>query len=436
MSNTLKKDIIGTGAVVIVGAEAITAGASAAGGLTGLGLAVVCTDGTIIAAAGAAPEIATAVIAGAGVVAAGAAAVGAAAASAVAIGAGVSLAAGAVMGILKTVLGPWRLAPELSFKLGGLPGMKQLSGISALKMVGSNLADGLKQAAAIDKNLNAKSLSIAQKLANGLNKGGASPPSISDANLSVVTDNSRVNPYYTGLYNNIAALQYFSTSTSATTYLSWPAITTTNVVSGLWYNIQKDFASTGTGSYQSIFFTAKYFTDGLSGLNPSSGIMTVEQVLSAVTTSTDSITNVLVPSSTVESLAGSFFDPDYINSCTVALATVINDASTSTTTLEKLTADRALLNTYTQNLLNRITSDATNQAGYLHISSQISSILNTANNYNAIKNSQSASNFNIYQSTIASNTYDTISLLSTIQDLQSANTATVQASIKYLSTTT
>jgi len=436
MSNTLKKDIIGTGAVTIVGAEAITAGVAAAGGLTGLGLAVVCTDGTVILAAGAAPELAISVIAGAGAIVAGVAAVGAAAAGAVAIGAGVSLAAGAVMGILKTVLGPWRLAPELSFKLGGLPGMKQLSGLSALKMVGSNLADGLKQAAAIDKNLANKALAIANKISSAFDKGGSAPASIGDANLSVVTDHSRVNPYYTGLYNNIAALQYFSSSTSATTYLSWPAITTTNAVSGLWYDIQQDFASTSTGSYQSIFFTAKYFTDGLSGLNPSSGIMTVEDVLSAVTTSTDPITNALVPSSTVESLAGSFFDPNYINSCTIALATVINDASTSTTTLEKLTADRALLNTYTQNLISRITSDATNQASYLHLSSKISSILNTVNNYNAIKNSQSSSNFNIYQSTIATNTYDTISLLSTIQDLQSANTATVQAAIKTLSTST
>jgi len=373
---------------------------------------------------------------------AGAAASLGAGAATIGLAAGIALAAtvgfGALIGVLKTVLGPYRLASSISLSIGGLPTMKQLSWAGALKQLEGNIAGGVKQAFQLIGSLPGSLIKDLNNLGKKLSAGGGVASGLNI--LSTSTASTRINPFGDILYNDQNACAYFSTATSATTYLSY--VTATTEVGALWYDIQQNMASTASGSYQSIFFTAKIFTDQLCSVPTSVSlgpIMTIEEIIKdsqQVSSSSFSSVILATPPPSLENFASTLYYPYYINSATSALASVIAGASTSTTTYAILKSSKDDLDLYTTNLLNQITSDITNQSNYMNQGSQVNNITVAANTYNSIKNSESNYVTTLYQSTIHPGAFDTINLLSSIQDLSSANTQTVINAIQHLSTAT
>jgi len=392
-------------------------------------------------ATGAAPAVATGAsfLSGVGAAALNPATwVAAAAAPAIAIG------AGAVLGVIKAVLGPWRLAPAFSLTLGGLPGMKQLSGLAAIKQFTSTIATAAKQ-----------SLQDYNKINNQLSNAllsiiGLGPKSTNGTPASVIgVDSTKYNPYHIPLNNAWVGMSYFSTATTSTViYLA--GHTGTSVGSYWWNTVAPAFASTLSNSLQSIFYSAELFTDALCGLSPGSGVLTIETIIqdnlnsptSIITATTvlpagstaSSTSSILVPS--LQTFAATMYFPNYINSATTALTNLLIDANTSTTTLAQLTADFSFLNSCTQILNNIVTTDLSYQTAYLNQGAQISNAGNTANLLSQIRQTQPSGTTALYQSIIDPTQYQAINVLASINDLASPNTATVQAALATLGVST
>ena len=364
-------------------------------------------------------------------------------ASAVALPAA-AIGGGAVMGAIRAVLGPWRLAPSISLTIGGLPGMKQLSGLDALKQFVNTIAQGAKQGAhdyqVINGKLNNALLSIV----------GLGPTPTNGTPASVIgVDSTKYNPYHIPLNNAWVGMSYFSTATTSTViYLA--GHTGTSVGSYWWNTVVPAFASTASNSLQSIFYSAELFTDALCGLSPSSGILTIETIVqdslnnptSIITATTvvpvgstaSSTSSILLPS--LQTFAATMYYPNYINSATTALTNLLIDANTSTTTLAQLTADFSFLNSCTQILNNIVTTDLSYQTAYLNQGAQISNASNTANLLSQIRQTQTSGTIALYQNIIDPTQYQAINILSSINDLVSPNTATVQSALATLGVST
>jgi hypothetical protein len=419
------------GAGITVGGGASYAGAGGGIATTG-GVAVAdLTTGAFIPA-GVASE---ATICTAAAYAAPAASAAVAGLATVGLYAGIALAAtvgvGALLGILKTVLGPFRLAPSTTVTLGGLPAMKQLSWSGALKQLESNIVGGVKQAlnivGSLPKELAHVSTSIEKLFGGGSGGSGASAVLGSVATAGTSTATTRVNPFGVVLSNNVAGCNYFSTATTST--IIYLAGHTGTSVGSYWLNtIQPALASTASNGYQSIFFTAKVFTDALCSVpNPVSlgNVLTIEEIILDAATATTVSQSIGIITPSLETFAGTLYNPNYINSASFALLQLIVDANTSTTTLSQLQQDKLNLDLMTNNLLNQVVSDLTNQSKYINHSSQISSLSVAASTYNTIKNSQSNYVATMYAATINPVHLEAITTLSSLQDLTSPNTATV-----------
>jgi hypothetical protein len=357
-----------------------------------------------------------------------------AAASAVAIG------GGAVMGLIKSVLGPWRIAPSVSLTVGGLPAMKQLSGLGALKQFANNITSGAKAGYKGLQAIEGKVLGTVISAVAGQgssNPNAASTPVTTASNIVAASaianvDTTKVNPYSTALIEDMVFCKVLSTATTSTViYLAGNTGTSAGAV---FWQVQQDFASTATGSYQSIFYSAKLLTDGLCGVSQTSGIMSLEDIIKSSSTSTFGSGVITMPS--VGTFAGTLYYSDFINSSTVALANLIIAANTSTSTVAQITTLRSNLNLYTQNLSNRVNADINNQITYLTQMGNIGSVANAAKTLTEIRSNQPLDIINLYQSTINPALYNHINTLSILSYIDSSNTATAAAAVSVLTATT
>jgi len=347
--------------------------------------------------------------------------------SAGAIGAGLGAlgtvaSIGTVIALLKVALGPYRMAPDNKLTIGGLPGVKQLSGKDALKMAIAIFAS---------VNIFKAAAEFIKKVADKFHSH-ADPASSTGVSANTTSaDVTKFNPASTTLLNSIGALQVFSTATNtATLYL---AGNTGTSVGNLWWNTKPSLASTATGSYQSIFYSTKLFTDGLCGVTTSDGVIPIEQILDAIATgpkegiTTTATSSIIIPS--LETFANVLYNPVYINSATTTLVTLITLANTSTTTQSQLQTAITQFNTATQALSAALTRDITNQTNYVKQTSNVSALMQSVQIYNNIQNNHSVEVVNFYKSTLNPAMVDTIDGMSTLQDLTSVNTETVYAAL-------
>jgi hypothetical protein len=217
-----------------------------------------------------------------------------------------------------------------------------------------------------------------------------------------------------------------STATSATIYLS--GFTATTSVGLAWWNFQNNMASTATGSYQSVFYTTKYFTDALSGTALSAGLMSLDDILDAMkTVTTETADLVITPS--ISTMAGTLQDANYINSATTAFATIINDANNSSTTYIELTNEINSFETYLSKLVERIDTDTTNQALFITQANHLSAITNAATALNNIRDNHTGDVYELYRATLNPTLLSAIEGVAALKDLNSSNTATVAQAV-------
>ena len=329
---------------------------------------------------------------------------------------------GLVIALLKVALGPYRMAPDNKLTIGGLPGVKQLSGIGALKMAIAIFAS---------VNIFKAAAEFIKKVADEFHSH-ADPASSTGVSANTTSaDVTKFNPVSDALSNSIGALQVFSTATNtATLYL---AGNTGTSVGNLWWTTKPSLASTATGSYQSIFYSTKLFTDGLCGVTTGDGVMPIEQILDAIANgpkeglTTTATSSIIIPS--LETFANTLYNPVYINSATTTLVTLITLANTSTTTQSQLQTAITQFNTATQALSAALTRDITNQTNYVIQTSNVSTLMQSVQIYNNIQNNHSVEVVNFYKSTLNPAMVDTIDGMSTLQDLTSVNTETVYAAL-------
>ena len=335
-------------------------------------------------------------------------------------------------------------------KIGFIQAIKNLVGdvISTIKNLPKTLVDNVKGIGATTEEAVAKvsgfaTGAIATAVAVGayLASSSGSAGSTAAAAGTISPSATLTNPASVSLSNNLSAIQFYATNTTTdwltnTPALFWSTCTSTTVVGYEWWNVQQKFASTASGSYFQVLALAKGFTDALSGVSSSDGVMTIRQIIDAGSTSTgiDYVaTGVIIPN--VPDYAGTLYYPEYINSATTALANVILAGDTSTTTLIELRSVETILDNSIANLLVRITKDANNQAKYLSQVRHLENVMSVASVFNSIKVSQPSDIVALYESTINPGVKDAINKLNTMMDLQSNNTSTVIAALETIAAT-
>jgi hypothetical protein len=364
----------------------------------------------------------------------------------------------AIMAAL-SVVGFARLEGQPDVTIDGEPATKKVGFIQAIKNIVSGaintiknlpktLLDNVKGIGATTEEAVAKvssytvgAIATAAAVAAYLQSSSGSAGSTAAAASTISPGATLTNPAGTALGNNLAAIQFYATNTTTdwltnTPALFWSTCTSTTVVGYEWWNIQQKFASTASGSYFQVLALAKGFTDALSGVSSSDGVMTIRQIIDAGSTSTgiDYVaTGVIIPN--VPDYAGTLYYPEYINSATTALANVILAGDTSTTTLIELRSVETILDNSIANLLVRITKDANNQAKYLSQVRHLENVMSVASVFNSIKVSQPSDIVALYESTINPGVKDAINKLNTMMDLQSNNTSTVIAALETIAAT-
>jgi hypothetical protein len=335
---------------------------------------------------------------------------------------GAALAAGAIVltgvciGIVMGLIGLLRIGPDVNVTVGGAKGLKQLSGMDALKQW-LGVAYIVAAFAAIKK--------IEEKIYKSVGLIGtpSSPGAAQNANIN---NGTRINPASVPLYNNAVAIITFARSTAT----FWSTSTGTTV-GAEWWQASIALANTSTtGSYVATLLSAKNFTDEVTGVVSNSGIMTLDQIIAAGSTTTSTATilsGIITPS--VQDFAGTLFYQDYINSATTAISSLLYAATTATTQPGEITTLKQKLDLYTQNLQYRLNLDLANQSKYLAQSAHLTNIVQTAQILNSVQKTQSGDVYNLFQSTIHPNVLDTVQDVSTLLDVNSLDTATSQAAI-------
>ena len=334
-----------------------------------------------------------------------------------------------VVAAIKAAMGSFRLVPFATILVAGKPVMGQLSfgaGFKNLLTSASLVVAAIQVVIEFEKLLIGK---IKKKLSsqNGVTN-------INEATLSSYINNTRYNKFTESLDRSLDNLAYFSTATSSSTiYLNW---NTSTAVGTSWWNFRNDMASTATGSYQSIFYTAKYFTDAISGVSPNGSIMSIDDILmvqSESSTATEAFGLTVEP--TLDNFASTFKDATFIQNAVDSLTLVLEDANTSTTTQAILDADIAQFQTYIAALVNQIDLDVSNQARFISQANQLSTIENAARLLNTIRDNHSGDTFSLYRETLNPDLEEIVYGVSLKQRLLSSNTATVAATIKEIQET-
>ena len=235
-----------------------------------------------------------------------------------------------------------------------------------------------------------------------------------------------VNPAADSLLNDMAAVDFYSTSTST---LFWSTSTATTVQGGEWWGVQQYFSNTGSSSLIATLGLALGWTNQLAGTVSNSSAMTLQQIIEAQSASSGTVINGIIQPSVPE-FAGTLYYPEYINSCTTLISTLITIADTATTLPSVIALQIPILETARANLYSRVNQDVFNQSQYLSQSNHLANLLNQATIYNNIKNNQPADIVDLYQSTINAKVLDSINAVSTLQDLTSFNNDTVIAAFK------
>jgi hypothetical protein len=330
--------------------------------------------------------------------------------------------AGVVVGIVMGLIGLLRIGPDPNVTVDGAKSLKQLSGINALKQW-LGIAYIAAALAAIKK--------IETKIYTSVGLLD-SPSSPSGAQLTNINNGTKINPAGPPLYNNAVAILTYASSTAT----FWSTSTGTTV-GHEWWQVSIALANTSTtGSYVATLLSVKNFTDEVTGVTAKTGMMTLEQIISAsnTTTSTSTIlSGIITPS--VKDFAGTLFYQDYINSTTDAITSLLQASNTATTAPGQITTLKQKLDIYTQNLQDRLNLDLANQSKYLSQSAHLTNIVQTAQVLNSVQKTQSGEIYNLYKSTIHPNVLDTVQDVSTLIDVNSLDTATSQAAILKLNQT-
>jgi hypothetical protein len=332
---------------------------------------------------------------------------------------------GVVIGLIKIVLGPFRLAASPSVTIDGKPSMKQLSFKEAFTAMGKEITTGI----AITY---AAYTAIMATIWNWM-KGpsGSAPTNINDANQDAMVDSTKYNPYRGSIQADLYAVTYYSTATTSTVlYLA--GNTGTTVGAYWWSTIAPALADTATNSISSVLYTALIVTDNMCGVDGSLNLMGLEDVIDASQQQievAESLPLGAVPlnTPTLETFVGTIYNSGYLNSCTTALNTLFDHADTSTTTLLELQGDFALLNTATQNLSFRINDDVGNQAAFIYQSNRLTSLDERSLKLDKIQKNYSPDISSFYRTTVHPDALELVDNYILLKDLQSANTATQAA---------
>lgn len=350
-------------------------------------------------------------------------------------GAGVAGTAtvGLVIGLIKLAMGPFRILAIPTVLVAGKPAMGQISSIDALKNMVKTVASGFATASVVI----AFSRLLKNKVQDRLFGESSSPTSnINDASASGYKDNSRYNPYAPPLNQCLGYMIALSTSTSSSTVYMNYYNTATSTTGTTWWSFKNNMASTSTGSYRSIFYTARYFTDALSGVDSNGNVMSLDTILDitkqASTLTSEFSTMAVQPS--LENFASAFSNSAYISDATISFLTVITDANTSTTTNAELQADIALFETRLAALATQVDTNISNQAMFIAQSNQLTAVDNTARLLNTVRDNHSADVLELYKTTLHPDMKEIIEGVALKQDLESSNTATVAAALKSIET--
>jgi hypothetical protein len=261
----------------------------------------------------------------------------------------------------------------------------------------------------------------------------SAPSAGSSPSATVGSAGVKYNPAGTTLYNNLVALSFYSTST---TTLFWSTCTATTTTGTAWWGIQTLFASTSTNSYFGIISETLSYTDQLSGVVASNGIMTIQQLVGlanqeGITVNTEipvTVDGIVTPN--IPNFAGTLYNPDYINSTTEILLDLLAAANTVTSTVSTFTSYKSKLDLYTSNLLWRVNTDLANQAAYLNQSKHLDNVFSAASLLSDVKLNQPDDIVQLYKSTIHPNIRDAVTNMSSVLDLQSVDKATTLKAIE------
>lgn len=322
------------------------------------------------------------------------------------------------IGIVKFFLSSlMRTAPSTSVSINGKPVMNQISWKEAFQALAK---------AAVSISIAAVAFAAVKEIIKKTLDTLFPPSNSNQAAAATTIDTTRYNPYASVLNLTIESCITNSTATSATIYLS--GFTATTSVGLAWWNFQNNMASTATGSYQSVFYTTKYFTDALSGTALSAGLMSLDDILDAMkTVTTETADLVITPS--ISTMAGTLQDANYINSATTAFATIINDANNSSTTYIELTNEINSFETYLSKLVERIDADTTNQALFITQANHLSAITNAATALNNIRDNHTGDVYELYRATLNPALLSAIEGVAALKDLNSSNTGTVAQAV-------
>jgi hypothetical protein len=266
---------------------------------------------------------------------------------------------------------------------------------------------------------------IGKAVRDAVHKSRDSTPSSSNQDPALAgASNIKYNPAGSTLYNNLVALSFYSTST---TTLFWSTCTATSTTGAAWWGIQQLFASTATNSYFGIISETLSYTDQLSGVVASNGIMTIQQLVGltnqeGITVDTEvpiTIDGIITPN--IPDFAGTLYNSDYINSTTEILLDLLAAANTVTSTVSTFTTYKSKLDLYTQNLLWRVNTDLANQAQYLNQSKHLDNVFSAASLLSDVKMNQPDDIVQLYKSTIHPDIRDAVDSMSSVMDLQSVD---------------
>ena len=348
-----------------------------------------------------------------------------------------------------TMIGFGRLTPDPSTTIEGAPVVSQVGFIEAIKNMVKGVVSLIKKIPGWVKELPKKAEEFLNSVAGKAIAAVAvvaavaailkndEDNSVATASNNNTTNKTMFNPAGVTLVNDMIALVHYSTSSSGVYWAQGVQAESTD--QGQYWNqsIQTAFASTATFSYFEVVSRAKGLTDALSGAVPVAGILNLQQILEAQQSSeslTTASIGLIVP--TIPDMAGTLYDVGWINSVTNALEYVIVIGEDSNTTLEGLRNAQRSLDNAISDLNIRINRDLSNQAEYLSQKNHMQNIFSAAVVYNSIQTTQPSDISDLYYSTINPNAREAVTLMSTMQDLNSLNTTTVLNAVLTLSTST